>query len=122
MTNVPDNGALFVAMAGLMQETDFWKEVQRYGCRTLEEFYRWAEKYICKDNSREAVKKNREDRSSSEKEKNTKSRKRKDESSQNALVEPKKQQAEDIQWPHPFISQFNYYTNLNASREHIYMT
>ena len=51
MTNVPDSGALFVAMAGLKPETDFWKEVQRYGCRTLVEFYRRAEKYIRKDNS-----------------------------------------------------------------------
>ena len=64
MTNVPDSGALFIAMAGLMPETDFWKEIQFYGCRTLEEFYRRAEKYIREDNSREVLKKTRGERCS----------------------------------------------------------
>ena len=86
-----------------------------------------TERYIFEDNSQEALKKTKEERSSSEKEKNTtekekniRSKKRKDESSQNALVEPKKWRAEDIQRPYPFINQINYYTNLNAIREHIY--
>ena len=51
MTNVLDSCALFVAMAGLMPETDLWKKCNVYGCRTLEEFYGRAKKYIREDNS-----------------------------------------------------------------------
>ena len=31
MTNVPDSGAVFVAMVELRLEANFWKEVQRSG-------------------------------------------------------------------------------------------
>ena len=53
--SVPEDGVLFAAMGGVCPKTKLWNDLQERDCRTLEEFYARAEKYLRVENTEEAL-------------------------------------------------------------------
>ena len=53
--SVSEGGVLFAAMGRVCSKTKLWNNLQERDCRTLEEFYARAEKYLCLKNTEEAL-------------------------------------------------------------------
>ena len=52
---MPEGGVLFVAMGGVRLKTKLWNDLQKRDCKTLEEFYAMAEKYLCVENAEDGL-------------------------------------------------------------------
>ena len=55
MHNPQENGVLMAAILGVRPETPFWDKLQKDECKTLQEFYRRADKIMHLETAREAV-------------------------------------------------------------------
>ena len=53
--NPQENGVLTAAILGVRPETPFWDKLQKDECKTLQEFYRRANKIMRLETAREAV-------------------------------------------------------------------
>ena len=53
--NPQKNGVLMAAISGVRPETSFYDKFQKDECKTLQEFYRWADKIMRLETDREAV-------------------------------------------------------------------
>ena len=56
----PDAGILAHLTNGVLPETPFWYELQQKECRSVDEFYRKACKYLKLEDSKEALRKTEE--------------------------------------------------------------
>ena len=53
--NPQENGVLMVAISGVRPEIPFWNRLQKDECKTIQEFYRRADKIIHLEIAREVV-------------------------------------------------------------------
>ena len=53
--SAPEGEILFAAMGGVLLKTKLWNDLQERDCRTLEDFYARAEKYLCVENAKKAL-------------------------------------------------------------------
>ena len=53
--NPQENGVLMAAISMVQPETPFWDKLQKDECKTLQEFYKQADKIMCLETAREAV-------------------------------------------------------------------
>ena len=107
--SVPEGGVLFYAMGGVRPKTKLWNDLQERDCRTLEEFYAKAEKYLCVENVEEALGKDDSPTKNSKDKKENKSK-------------PEESKPNDQKWQRPkdcvppaLLTRYTYYTELNAN-------
>ena len=112
--SAPEGGVLFAAMGGVCPNTKLWNDLQERDCRTLEEFYAIFEKYLCIENTNEALGKTN---SPIKNPKDKKEKKRKNEESKPNV---QKWQRPEDRTPLASLIRYTYYTKLNTNRAEVF--
>ena len=112
--SVPESGVLFAAMSEICPKTKLWNDLQERDCRTFEEFYARAEKYMRVENADEALGK------ADSRIKNCKDKKEKKRKHEEPKQNNQKRQRPEDRAPPALLTRYTYYTELNAYRAEVF--
>ena len=117
--NPQENGVMMLAISGVRPETPFCNKHQKDECKSLQEFYRLADKNMHLETTREAV---QIGKSTPSEKNNDNSKKQKNGDHRSYLKKTnKKAKAPNLRVSWPPSNKFTNYTDLVSSREELFM-
>ena len=119
MHNPQENGVMMATISGVQPDTLFWDKLQKDECKTLAEFFRYADKIMRLQTAWEAIQVGK----SAPIEKNNDNGKKRKNGNRHPSPDKKnkKPKAPDMRVPRPPPSKFTNYTDLVSSREDVFI-